>query len=60
MRTIFNDVMNRPVRPSYKNNNVFGKDLVFDENANKITLWMSMHIITSFANDPWEDDPPLT
>ena len=60
MRTIFNDIMNRPVPPSIKNNNIFGKDLIFDENANKITLWMSMHIIKSFGSEDWDADPPLT
>ena len=54
------DVLNVYLGFPERNHNPFGKDLVFDENANKITLWMSMHIIKSFANDPWEDDPPLT
>ena len=53
MRSIFNQCM----KPPFQNKNVFGKDLVFDQNANKITIWMSMHIITSFSNDPWDADP---
>ena len=57
MRSIFNACLKYEPK---QNRNVFGKDLVFDENANKITLWMSMHIITSFSNDPWSADPPLT
>ena len=45
---------------AFKNTNVFGKDLVFDENANLITRVLSEHIIRSFASDPWDADNPLT
>jgi len=56
IRAILNVYLGFPER----NHNPFGKDLKFNENANKITLWMSMHIIKSFGNNPWSADPPLT
>ena len=57
IRDIFNQYLGFPER----NHNPFGdKELVFDENANKITRWMSEHILKSFGNNPWSADPPLT
>ena len=35
-------------------------ELKFDENANKITRWMSEHILKSFASTAWSKDPYLT
>ena len=55
MRSIFNNCM----APPFQNKGVFGKDLVFDENANLITRILSEKIIRSFANDPWDADDPL-
>ena len=49
------------MKPPIRNNAVFGnKELVFDEDANLITRCLSEHIIRSFANDPWDEDNPLT
>ena len=56
MRIIFADLM----KPPKQNRAVFASELVFDENANLITRCLSEHIIRSFANDPWDDDNPLT
>ena len=56
MRTIFNQCM----KPGKQNRDIFGKNLVFDENANLITRVMSEHILRSFGNDPWDADPVLT
>ena len=46
LRTIFNQYIGFPER----NHNPFGSNLVFDENANKITRWMSEHVLRSFAS----------
>ena len=43
-----------------KNNDIFRKNLRFNMKNNKITIWMSMHIIKSFASEDWDADPPLT